>query len=356
MIFRLKILLLLLAPCVAGCAIVGPASIRGGRMAYNEAIVATNSQQVLAMIVRMRYGESTGLLAVTSVTANMHITANVGGEAGFGSSSGYEGNLVPLSVGVAYEENPTISYAPIEGEQYLRELLSPMPLDLTVLLLNSLRDSPQATTLLLRSINGIQNPAFLGDDTVQVDPSFTRIVELLTELGREDQIVWTPDADGYLLVILNDNGGITTQVRQLFDLLGLSPPPQDKEVITLPVHLGLGKPEKPAIHLHTRSLYDLFNIAAASVDVPQTDLKSGIAHPLNPLGPAGDCIHIQRAKNPPDTAVTAVKFKGWWYYIDGTDTSSKLTFRMLESLTSVRIADTALNRKAAPVLTVPVSR
>jgi hypothetical protein len=50
----------------AGCALVGPASIRGGRAAYNDAIVATHNQQVLAMIVRMRYGETSGLLAVSS--------------------------------------------------------------------------------------------------------------------------------------------------------------------------------------------------------------------------------------------------------------------------------------------------
>jgi hypothetical protein len=53
--------------------------------------------------------------------------------------------------------------------------------------------------------------------------------------------------------------------------------------------------------------------------------------------------------------MTAVKHHGWWYFIDGTDAESKLTFRILESLMSVRMAEAA-EQKAAPVLTVPVSR
>ncbi len=56
---------------VGGCNVIGPTAIRNGRLAYNDAIIATNSQQVLATIVRMRYGEPTGLLTVSSVTANM---------------------------------------------------------------------------------------------------------------------------------------------------------------------------------------------------------------------------------------------------------------------------------------------
>ena len=36
------------------------------------------------------------------------------------------GNIVPFSTSFAYEENPTISYTPIDGAEYVRELLSPI--------------------------------------------------------------------------------------------------------------------------------------------------------------------------------------------------------------------------------------
>ena len=47
---------------LSACNIVGPASLKSGRMVYNEAIVATNNEQTLAMIVGDRYAEPVGML------------------------------------------------------------------------------------------------------------------------------------------------------------------------------------------------------------------------------------------------------------------------------------------------------
>jgi hypothetical protein len=66
-------------------------------------------------------------------------------------------------------------------------------------------------------------------------------------------------------------------------------------------------------------------------------------------------MRIRRSEWHPRGAMVAVKRHGWWYSIDGTDAASKLTFRMLEALMSVRMAET-VEQRAAPVLTVPVSR
>ena len=65
--------ILVLALVTQGCALIGPGVIRGGRSAYNDTIVATNNQQLLAMIVRTRYRESSGLLAVSSIFCTISI-------------------------------------------------------------------------------------------------------------------------------------------------------------------------------------------------------------------------------------------------------------------------------------------
>ena len=350
---------LLLLLCGAGCGLIGPPSIRGGRPAYNDALVATNSQQVLAMIVRMRYGEPSGLLAVSSITANIRIQVNAGAEFGIGTESSYQGNLVPLAAGFAYEENPTISYVPVHGERYMRQLLAPIPLDLTMLLLGSLCDSPQAIALLVRSINGMRNPDFLWTDSAEADPRFARLVELLAQLARQGRLTWGPESgsdSSFVLALTGAAGGLDPQLAQLFNLLGFAAPEDLDGVITLPVQLGIGSSAEPTIRLETRSLFDLFQIAAASVEVPKEHLESGAAHRLPPSGPLGRSIQIRRSKDRPDGAVAEVRHHGWWYSIDGTDTASKLTFWILESLISVRIADTVEHGKARPVLTVPVSR
>ncbi len=342
-----------------GCAIVGPAAMRGGRSVYNDAIVATNNEQVLAMIVRMRYGEPAGILAVSSVTANVRVQANAAAQFGVGPESSFEGSLVPLSAGVVYEENPTISYVPAQGAEYLRQLLSPLPIDLLVLLLGATRDSPQVLTLLVRSINAIQNPDFIEDPSVAADRRFARIAELLAALDRRGQLAWAQEpgeAPSFELVLRGEGEAYAQQVAELYALLGLRRPPGFEDVLTLPVRLGVGRHDEAAIQLQTRSMHDLFGIAAASVDVPREHLASGLAPPVPPAGPAGACIRVRRTRDRPGPALVAIEHHGWWYSIDSTDAASKLTFRVLESLLTARIADTIDRRSALPVLTVPVAR
>ena len=103
----------------AGCSLSGPTSVATGRSAYNLIINKTEDEQILNLVVRERYDETYGLLAVSSVTSSIKTTVRAASELGFGPTSNYDGNLVPLTIGAAYEENPTISYVPLAGEAFL---------------------------------------------------------------------------------------------------------------------------------------------------------------------------------------------------------------------------------------------
>jgi hypothetical protein len=135
--------------------------MHSGRLAYNEAIIETENQQILLTVVRNRYQETSNLLAVSSVTANVSVTTSTGIELGFGDDDNFAGNLVPFSGGVIYEENPTISYVPVGGSQYAQQLMSPVPVA-TVAQLTSTRINPALFyTALVARVNGIHNPDFL---------------------------------------------------------------------------------------------------------------------------------------------------------------------------------------------------
>ena len=108
--------------------------------------------------------------------------------------------------------------------------------------------------------------------------------------------------------------------------------------------------------IRTRAIIELFQIAAASVKVPEAHLESGLAPPLPPGGPASQEIRIQRASSRPDGALVAVRHHGWWFWIDSTDARSKATFRMIEAIMTARMADASGRSQGVPVLTVPVSR
>ena len=179
---------------LCGCAMVGPTSISLGRADYNEAINKTDDAQMLMSIVRGRYGETFSLLAVTGVAANVRFGTNAGINVGFGPDENYAGNLVPFSGGFAYEENPTITYAPVQGEQYVRQLLSSIPLDILLLILRSVPEPGHILTLLVNKINDLQNPNFLPTPSAEPDPRFMRHVELVTELRKAGVAAWVLDS------------------------------------------------------------------------------------------------------------------------------------------------------------------
>jgi hypothetical protein len=140
---------------LSDCATVGPKSISMGRADYNEAINKTEDKQMLLSIAKGRYGETFSLLTVSGVAANVRFITNAGVQAGIGPDDSFAGNLVPFSAGLAYEENPTISYAPVQGEKYLRELMSPVPLDILVLFIRSGTYSATYLNLIPNRINNM---------------------------------------------------------------------------------------------------------------------------------------------------------------------------------------------------------
>ena len=135
-----------------------------------------------------------------------------------GVGDNYAGNLVPLSVGVAYEENPTISYVPLSGEDFMRRMLSPVSTSEWTLLGGPARHPGAVFPLAVRRVNGLRNP-LLGDEPSS--PEFARFVELFDRL------------------------------REFLDLLDIEVKP-DGSAILLPLRLAVGS-SVSAVNLQTRS-------------------------------------------------------------------------------------------------------
>jgi hypothetical protein len=65
---------------------------------------------------------------------------------------------------------------------------------------------------------------------------------------------------------------------------------------------------------------------------------------------------VRRGATKPEHASVAVEYRCGWFYSDGKDQATKPFFRLLSTLLSSAMADSALKGSAAPILTVPVSR
>jgi hypothetical protein len=338
-------------------ATLGPGSIVRGRGLYNEVINHTNSEQTLGMIVRTRYGDPSGLLSVVSVTANLRASATTDAQFGIGASRNFAGNLVPLAAGLAYEENPTISYAPVQGARYAKSLLSPVELDVLVLLVSGERDSQRTLSLLVKRINGLRNPMRgpAADRT-----AFEESIGILAALQRAGKATWTSEADSPDSLALVIHGYAPRDVGAVRRLLRLWDLPRSLahrgRDIVLPVKIAFGSGPPPRLNLQTRSVSDLLQIAAAAVEMPAEHVERGLVDPgLDGLSPPENFLNVRSSRKRPSTEVLAeVQHRGWWFYIPANDGPSKFGFALLQGLMNMRLTEGA--PQTSPTLTIPVGK
>ena len=340
---------------LCGCATIGPQSITAGRGAYTEVINSTEDEQILNVIVRQRYDETFGMISVASITANLQFSAGATANVGMGDSDNYSGNLTPLAAGVGYEENPTISYTPLSGEDFMRRMLSPVLVNEWILLGNNSEHPGRVLALAARRVNGLRNP-LLGEEPPL--PEFARFVELYDRLRRAAvlDIVQAPETGSernYFWNIHDYEDVHRDSVREFLDLLGIEVN-LDGSAILLPLREELGR-SVSAIHLQTRSAYDVLRAFGAGIEIPPAHLEAGIVEPrTSAVSGEGRLITIHSSEKRPDDATVRIRFRDWWFYIDATDTQSKRAFMFLRTFIGMRLSESGAAQQA-PVLTVPVN-
>jgi hypothetical protein len=341
------------AAVISGCAWVGPEIVRSGRPAYNDAILATSDQQLLQNIVRMRFVDSIGFLAVSSVTANVSVTATGGVQFGFGTKSNYSGNLVPFTGTLRAEQNPTISYTPVAADHLLRHFATEVPLDLAIFMVNSAHSHAHAWWAIVRRVNNLRNPDFPDPPVLVVDPRFKEVAELAGALQHRGSLYWARlggAQKGHAMVLHSYSPALSREVARLLELLGINKPAREGDDIVIPVQLSVGMPAPGTISIETRTLLDLMRLAAASIDLPP-DTYGAARFP--PVGPAGRGIRIHSSTEAPPRPRVAVQYRERWYYIDDNDDASKQWFNMLQALVAAQLPGGSTG--TAPVLTIPVT-
>jgi len=322
---------------------------------YTEVINRTEDEQILNMLVRLGYDETFVMMSVASVTASLRFTTSTGIQLGFGDDNDYVGKLVPFSAGVAYEESPTISYVPLSGEDFMRRMLSPVSRNEWHLLSNQTKHPGKVLDLAVRRVNGLRN-APLGEKPPPRD--FARFVELYDRLRRAGvldivQVSETGGESNYFFDLHDYEDAHGDSVRELLDLLGIEVKP-DGSAILLPLRMAVGS-SGSAIHVQSRSAYDVLRIFGAGIEIPAAHLEAGIVEPLTSAeSEEMRFITIRSSEKRPDNATVRIRFRDRWFYIDATDTRSKRAFGFLRTFIGMRLSESGAVQQA-PVLTIPVN-
>jgi len=333
---------ILAAACAAlvasGCTYVGPSSVKATRIEYNSAIQQTNDQELLLNLVRLRYRDTLYFLNVERVASSLEVTSSMAASAEL-----VQGGADTYTVGEAsysFMENPTVFYLPLEGEKFVRQMMTPFNLNLLVLLTASGWSVERVLTVMLREMNGVKNAPSASGPTPSEAPeyqTFQEAMQALRKLQRRDgfDLGRIPDDESALELRFKPDESDSAEARRVRELLGLDP-----ALDRFRLKLGIGRIDGATITILPRSMVSSLSYLSQSVQVPKEHETAGIVtRTLEKSGEPFDwnrifdaVLRIRTAPEAPSRAAVAVPYRGHWFYIDDADLDAKSTFGLLSQL------------------------
>jgi hypothetical protein len=349
-------LLCFIALSVSACSSLGPGRIAPDRFNYNDAIASSSNEQMLLNIVRLRYEDVPVFLAVSSVLTQYVYTSNaeVSGAAGLDNLIG---SSVGGSAGIRYIERPTITYSPLSGDDFAKQLLTPIPSDLIFSLIQSGWPAKELLTMSLQRINNVVNTE---DNSVakQTDPEqqqFMRIVQLIIELGNRGAIEvqrqnQNDNYEPFLVFESTDDADTLSFIAEFKQILGLDP---ERERFHVTTRVVQRKPDE--VTIRHRSMLTLMGFLARGVAIPPAHAEiSALPSQRSDSGDDRQTVppplQIHASVERPSDAFVSVRYQGHWFSIDRSDHASKQAFGLLTYLFQLKSPETP---SAAPLITVP---
>ena len=346
--FPTLFLILALTPLSSGClATFGPQALERTHPAYNEAIIASINEQMLQNLVRMRYRDVTFFLEIGRVDGTLN----------FGSQD----SLRP-GAGIGYADNPTISYTPLQGEDLLKSLLSPLQLEAILVLTQSGWNIDRVFGLCFERINNLYNAPNASGPTPQLEPDyeqFNLLLDALSRLQRRQLIeigtTQHQDTPGITVRLVADDAAYQTDIDRVYALLQL-----DREVKDFELSTDFLEVTEQQWAVRPRSISGLLYYLSQTVEAPEQHQSDGLVTVTTAKTgdifdwtrtPAGRRFKIKTGADRPDNAYIATYYRGHWFYIEDTDLESKSTFMLLRQLFDLQAGQT---KSQGPTLTLPV--
>ena len=349
---------------VLGCQTVGPASLQQTHPQYNHAISQSMDEQFLLNLVRLKYRDNPFFLEVSSVTSQQSVQGDVSASLKFIGG----GDSISPSTGLTYKETPTISYSPLRGDQFLKQILSPVPLEAVLILTQSGWSVERVVKVCVERVNGLDNASNASGPTPSREPRYERFKEM-AEILRELQVADALElgaapcetgAEGHmqsghdLVLRLKPQEELTKSIARLQELLGV-------KVINNELRLTnnfLNRPEN-GLAVRTRSMMGIFFYLSHNAEVPASHLADGLVTQTKGKNETifdwnkvtGGLFRVKSTASRPPHPFVAVPYRGNWFYIADNDLESKSTFMLLTQLFNLQAGQI---KTVAPALTIGV--
>ncbi|MCE9566062.1 MAG: hypothetical protein K8U57_28920 [Planctomycetes bacterium] len=398
-----------------GCSF-GPKALPIDRIRYNEAVKASTEEQLLLNIVRLRYTDTPSSLAVSSLADQYEFTQSLGIMPFFTSAAagqatgGYRGTVLPqFNLGGA--TRPTLTYSPQDDQDFTRRLFTPLSLESTASLSKTTWPVSTVFRLWLENMNWVSNAETASGPTPRDPPEYADFLTAVSALQRltdrkmatvfieekddpaSDEIpaakitaeaLGNAAKDGleFRKVEKTDNWRVVRKKQQpilrvadsakddpdfqtFCRIFHLNPALTSFDLTTAKLDPFLKDAPKDGLatlDLETRSLLQVLFFVANGVEIPPCHAASGVApvtagangRPFDWQEVLGGLFHVcwAEGRKPPATAHVAVRYHGYWFYIDDRDRDSKSTFSLLVELSRLQLSTD--KGGSAPLLTLPI--
>lgn len=340
-----------------GCSGLGPSTLKGNRYSYNTTIQRSNDQQLLLNLVRLKYRDTPYFLEVNNIAAQFKFRTNAGADATL--QSGVKG-IFGFAAGASVEENPTVSYAPLQGEQFIQRFLAHISLQNIFLLTRSGWSFERILRVCLKRAGNLKNAPTASGPTPEIAPVYKDFAEasgLIRKLQLKDAYTLSLGASGNipeLIFQFENSGSHLPELRKLNSLLGLPP---DNLRIILTTHPSPNNGQH--VRVDTRSLLGMMYYLSHAVEVPDEDRANGkvtltrypSGKPFNWADVTGDILQVHSQSNRPSDVAMAVYYRDSWFYINDSDLQSKSTFSLLAQIFSLQSGNA---KNMGPLLTLPL--
>ncbi len=327
---------------IAGCSNFGATQLPPDRLSYNASLQYSDNQQMLLNIVRLRYTDELYFLSVNNVVSQFSLSKSL--------DLNVANNTAPPpaisasgDANISLSESPTITYTPLQGEDYITKLLTPVDLSVLYMLMRAGWGANQVFRLLIQRLGHMQNAILASRTTSSRIPKYKEFQKfglMLRDMQYADILEVTPDQiNGKFAIKLTITNFAKVKPRYLSLLArhGINAKSPMVWMVSDPSQ------QKNHIFVQTRTLLGVFNYLSKGVDVPAEDIRRHLV-PMTYTkdGQIFDWrkitvgqIKVRNSKSKPTNGYLSVRYRGYWFYIADEDFDTKETLNILSILMGI---------------------
>ncbi|WP_421790084.1 hypothetical protein [Hyphobacterium sp.] len=329
----------------------GSQAAPGTAVDFNYALSQSSDEQLLLNMVRLRYRDTTQFLQITSVAEVQEFATGASAETAFSPMGNF---LNDFGVGgsASYSRSPVISMSPMDDAQFATAMLTPLSTSDLYLLARSGWSIERILLCCVERFGDLTNSPRASGPTPDIVPdnsAFRHFTEELRAYQRDENLTLLHTGEDASLLFFgqarDDLPAIASRFGAAFD------------GNRLPLRL-LAETDREGIQLQTRSILGTLYLLSHNIDVPASHNAAGLttnAQPVSSETPDWNTFldgifRVHSGPDRPDQAFVAVEHRGYWFWIDDADLSSKTTFNLVSYLIRLK----SVTGSNVPVLTLGV--